>query len=270
MSTTQNQSSPNLRYEQKYVAEGFTLAEVLAIVRLHPSAFRESYPARVVNNIYLDFPERNDYHDHINGAAIRSKTRVRWYGLQAGRIERPMLERKLKRGLGNAKEGYALPALSLNGNSVQSVLKTAFDRAVFPEMLRSTLQRLEPSTSNRYRRHYFVSADGRFRLTVDSELQFVNVCPDDGLAPPVPWPAPVVIVELKFAPEFVEHAGLVTEALPFRLTRCSKYILGIERVAAVPAQAIWPGANSFGGLVSVRGTTQSVEDTEKCLSLAGG
>jgi len=115
---TENQLSVDLRYERKFVADGLTLAEVLAMVRLHPSALRESYPARVVNNIYLDSPGRNDYHDHINGAAIRSKTRLRWYGPQTGPIEHPVLERKLRRGLASAKEAYTLAALSLTGKSV--------------------------------------------------------------------------------------------------------------------------------------------------------
>jgi hypothetical protein len=245
MSTTQNQLSLSLRYERKFAADGLAPAQVLAMVRLHPSAFRESYPARLVNNIYLDFAGLNDYRDHISGAAIRSKTRVRWYGPQRGLIERPMLERKLKRGLANTKETYALPALSLDGMSVQSALNGAFDRAGLPEMLRSFLRRLEPATANRYRRHYFVSADGRFRLTVDSELQFLDAGPNNGAAAVPPVSAPVVIVELKFAPDSLGHAGLVIEALPFRLTRCSKYVLGIERMAALQPQATWAGVNSF-------------------------
>ncbi len=49
---------PNPRYEKKFIARGFTLAEVLARIRLHPSAFREAYPPRIVNNIYLDSPSR--------------------------------------------------------------------------------------------------------------------------------------------------------------------------------------------------------------------
>jgi hypothetical protein len=45
---------PKLRYEKKFIAEGFTLPEVLARVKRHPAAFREVYPPRIVNNIYLD------------------------------------------------------------------------------------------------------------------------------------------------------------------------------------------------------------------------
>ncbi len=222
---------PNLRYERKFIADGSTVAEALAMVRRHPSAFREIYPTRVVNNIYLDSPGRSDYHDHINGVANRSKTRVRCYGPQAGQIERPMLERKFKRGLVGGKGVHALPGLSLNGDSVKPVLKTAVDEAALPEMLRSVLRHLEPSLFTCYRRHYFVSRDGRFRLTVDSDLRFSGVRENGGLAARCPLGAPVVVIELKFAPDVAELAAPVTNALPYRLTRCSKYVLGIRRVA---------------------------------------
>jgi len=79
----------NPRYERKFVADGFTLPEVLALVRRHPAAFREVYPARSVNNLYLDSPEFSDYHDHVNGVAHRNKTRIRWYGAWSGRLDAP-------------------------------------------------------------------------------------------------------------------------------------------------------------------------------------
>ena len=71
---------PNLRYERKFIADRLALAEVLALVKRHPAAFREAYPARNVNNLYLDSPDLRDYRDHVNGIAHRTKTRIRWYG----------------------------------------------------------------------------------------------------------------------------------------------------------------------------------------------
>ena len=221
---------PNLRYEKKFIAQGFTLAEVLARVKRHPSTFREVYPPRVVNNIYLDSPSRRDYHDHVNGVANRSKTRVRWYGERFEAADRPMLERKMKRGMVSAKEAHPLPPLTINGARLRSLLETAFDSAVLPPMLHSALRLVEPALFNRYVRHYFLSSDGRFRLTVDSDLQFACL-PHDHRPAIVPWsPAVTLIIELKFQPELAEDAALVTNALPFRVARFSKYVVGIERM----------------------------------------
>jgi hypothetical protein len=129
----------NFRYEKKFIAEGFTLAGVLAGVKQHPSAFREVYPPRVVNNVYLDSPSRRDYRDHVNGAANRTKTRVRWYGARFEAAERPMLERKLKRGMVSAKEAYQIPTLSINGACLRSLLGTALDAALIPPIVCATL-----------------------------------------------------------------------------------------------------------------------------------
>ena len=220
----------NLRYEKKFIAEGFTTAEVLARVKRHPAAFREVYPPRVVNNIYLDSPTRRDYHDHVNGAANRTKTRVRWYGPQSQLAQRPMLERKLKRGMVNGKEAHPLPPLPINGARLRSLLETAFDSAVFAPLLRSALRLVEPALFNRYHRHYFLSRDGRFRLTVDSDLQFAGLPHDHRSAiTPLP-PAATLIIELKFGPELAEDADVITNAWPFRVARFSKYVAGIERI----------------------------------------
>jgi len=221
---------PNLRYERKFVTDGFSPAEVLARIRRHPCAFREVYPPRVVNNIYLDSPSRRDYHDHINGVANRTKTRVRWYGPQFESAERPTLERKLKKGMVSGKTGHPLPKLSINGGCVRSLLTRNFETADFPPAIRLALQHMEPALFNRYRRHYFLSGDGRFRLTVDNDLQFAGVQPNGRPTPFCGHAPAVVIIELKFGPELAESAGLLTNIFPFRLNRFSKYVAGIQNM----------------------------------------
>ncbi len=221
-------SLPNLRYERKFVAAGCSLPEMKALVRRHPAAFREAYPPRTVNNVYLDSPELRDYHDHVAGTPNRSKTRVRWYGPWGTEANRPTLERKLKRGAVSGKTGHGLPAFALDGLPLHRVLEAALLQAELPELLCLALRHLHPTLANRYQRHYYVSACGRFRVTLDSQLQFAR--PIDGLK----WEAPAgdvasgVVLELKYAPHLEEHAPAITNALPFRLSRCSKYVLGLD------------------------------------------
>src|SRR5437879_6346363 len=99
----------NPRYERKFLPQEFALAEVLTLVRRHPAMFREVYPPRFVNNIYLDSPGRSDYHDHVAGVPNRSKTRVRWYGAPSGHIAMPVLEQKVKHGHVGGKLSHGLP-----------------------------------------------------------------------------------------------------------------------------------------------------------------
>jgi VTC domain-containing protein len=221
---------PHLRYEKKFIAEGCTLAEILATVKRHPSAFREAYPPRVVNNLYLDSPSRRDYHDHINGAANRTKTRVRWYGARFEAAERPMLERKLKRGMVSGKEAYQIPTLSINGGCLRSLLGALFDAALIPPIVCATLRHMEPALFNRYQRHYFMSRDGKFRLTVDCGLQFAGMSCEHRQSIDLSPPVKTLILELKFGPALAMDADLITNVLPFRVARFSKYVAGIERI----------------------------------------
>ena len=223
---------PNLRYERKFIADGLALAEVLALVKRHPAAFRETYPARNVNNLYLDSPDLSDYYDHVNGIAHRTKTRIRWYGAWAGRLDTPTLERKLKHGLVSGKVSHRLPPFSMNGHVWTPDLGVAFDSANLPALTRSTLHHLQPSLLNRFQRYYFQSSDGRFRLTVDSGLQFAAARQARGMGVSLYPPAAPVVIELKFGLLEAEYAAHVTNALPFRLARCSKYVLGITGLAA--------------------------------------
>ncbi len=219
------------RYERKFLAPGWSPVEVLAEVWRHPAAFHEAYPPREVNNIYLDSPELRDYVAHVNGAERRLKTRVRWYGALNGRIAAPALDRKIKEGLLGTKSVLRLPPFALNGGLHPEALAALFDRAAIPDPLRLALDALHPTLINRYWRHYYVSGDGRFRLTVDSRLEFfhpeVNTA---AMLASAPHECPVVI-EVKFGADQAEAAERITTALPFRLTRCSKYVWGIERLA---------------------------------------
>jgi hypothetical protein len=123
---------PNLRYERKFLAGRVSLAEVLALVRRPPALFREAYPPRSVNNNYFDSPALRDYHDHIQGVACRSKTRIRWYGSCGAAVERPVLERKIKQGAVGGKVSHPLPAIDLAGDDPRRVVDAALRRGDVP------------------------------------------------------------------------------------------------------------------------------------------
>jgi hypothetical protein len=223
---------PSLRYERKFVTQAMALAGVLALVRRHPAAFRETYPARWVNNLYLDTPDLRDYADHINGVAHRTKTRIRWYGTWSGEIPSPTLECKLKRGLVSGKVSHRLPAVAVNGSVCARELEAALGSTDLPDSVRLGLRFLQPSLLNRYCRHYFESADQQFRLTVDSALQFARARPVTGWIAALCAPAALVVVELKYGLAAAGAAPGITRLLPFRLSKCSKYVLGINRLAS--------------------------------------
>lgn len=216
---------PNPRYERKIIATGLSLPEVLALVSRHPAGFRQSYPARIVNNLYLDTPSLSAYRDHVNGSSCRVKTRIRWYGAPVAQIPAPVLEWKLKSGQLSGKTSTPLPPIQLNRGGAKGAFEPLLRSSAVPEAVRASVQSLHSSLLNSYRRSYFVSADRRFRLTVDSELNFAHPhhagCFEE---------SPLVIIEIKYAPAEADAAPRMTNAFPFRVSRCSKYLLGIQEL----------------------------------------
>ncbi len=217
---------PLLRYERKFVPDGFTQESLLGLVRRHPALFREVYPERCVNNLYFDTQDLRHYTDHVNGAANRVKIRVRWYGDFHGENEHPALEFKIRHGAVGRKVTYPLPALDLDGE---------FDRAQFekalgalPAMVRYQMREHVPWVANRYRRRYFCSGDRKVRLTVDWRIESMDARHSSVPLRPMHSANPGMVLELKYDPTDADDAAEIAGKFPFRLTRFSKYVRSIE------------------------------------------
>jgi hypothetical protein len=223
---------PSARYERKFLAPGLPLENILAAVRLHPASFRQTYPDRVVNNIYLDTPSLQDYFAHVTGARRRSKTRVRWYGGVDTNVEQPVLGRKIKWAGVGGKQWYALPPFRIGPTWTRRHLRGALDAADLPEAIRLSLRHVEPVLINRYCRHYVQSVDGRFRLTVDSDLRVCAIARTGG-----PFRLPlrlgIEVVEVKYAPDHAEGSAAIANKLPVRLAQYSKYVAAIALLRGV-------------------------------------
>lgn len=227
------------RFEQKFLPERLTVHEMAALLRVHPALFREVYPERIVHNLYLDSPDLRCYRDHINGATHRVKVRFRWYGENSGLSEPTALELKIKQGLVSRKVAYPLGALHLNGGHSNPLREAAFTVKALPAFTRLQLKQLHPALLNTYHRRYFCSSDGKYRVTLDWDLRFTRPGCVEWAAHehPGPFAMPNLILELKFSPADAEGAEAITNQFPFRLTRCSKYILGIERLNSAHRRA---------------------------------
>ncbi|MBK9139860.1 MAG: VTC domain-containing protein [Verrucomicrobia bacterium] len=219
-----------MRFERKFVPLELSPAEALALVRQHPAGFREAFPPRAINNLYLDTPDRRHYFAHVNGAAHRTKVRLRWYGPLAIRHGPAALEFKHKRGLVGTKDVFRLARFSAgNGSGLCEPSIASLSRAPeLPAEAREALASHVPVLGNRYHRRYFLSGDGRFRLTLDSCLEFYDARRADCWRSPLRHGVPPVILELKFDNPAAADAPAIANFFPFRLRRCSKYILGVD------------------------------------------
>jgi hypothetical protein len=225
--TAQQNPAEKYRFERKFYVSDLTFAEVESVVRLNPGLFHEIFHPRWVNNIYFDSPEMDSFLDNVAGAMFRSKVRIRWYGDLRGGSQQPTIEFKKKCGLLGSKESYPLAPFAIGEDFSRSRIRELLHSSLLPEFLCARLACAEPSLLNRYRRKYFRSVDERYRITLDDRQQFFEVSPLPGLRKL--WTNDSdVILELKYAQEDDDDASRITNHFPFRLTKSSKYVRGIE------------------------------------------
>ena len=218
------------RYERKFAITGASLAEVEHYVRHHPALFSVEYAPRIVNNIYLDSPDLRNYHQNVDGHSHRAKLRVRWYGRLFGVLPQAVLERKCKLGHVGTKQSARLAPFEFGRQVSTGDVRRWLANSALPEILRHEISQAEPTLVNHYRRQYFRSGDRQVRLTVDSDLAFFRFQRHGNFfVHRVAVPA-LVVLELKYSDAATETAGAVANNLPFRLTRMSKYVFGLNAV----------------------------------------
>ncbi len=217
----------NWRYERKYFLRSVSADDAELLIRLCPRYFRQVYPDRYINNIYLDSPSLRCYWENVDGVSPRFKQRLRWYGELRQDDATATLEIKRKYNAVGDKIRIPLGAFNsaeaINDDGVAALLGTAVNDRRFL----SHGDGFKCVLVNRYLRRYYATFDGLFRATLDRELQFYPV--DNGRrASDLAVRENVAIVEIKYARDHDSLAREVLEYFPFRPTRISKYVYGVD------------------------------------------
>jgi hypothetical protein len=216
------------RYERKFLIEGVDAAQVRMILRRHWAMFLEPYPPRYVNNIYMDTLEFDDYGDNLAGAMERTKARIRWYHDLFRWVNDGVLEFKIKSGFVGWKEQYDFPAFNFSSGFSPRAFHKLIQGSDLPQEVKLHLCGYRPSVVNRYWRSYFATQDGRFRATIDTQLSYYKVNRLSNRFIVQQHNHANVIVEIKYDREHEVEANRIAASLPFRLSRSSKYVQGID------------------------------------------
>lgn len=220
-------NAPERRYERKYALPVAARHTVLERLRRHPAWFAPAYAPRFVNSLYFDTPSFRHYQENVDGIARREKVRIRWYGDLLGPVASPRAERKAREGSVGWKQVTPLPDFELKPGTTG----TELSRWLAPPASRDPLDHaLEPVLMTRYQREYWISRDGRFRVTIDANVTYHRIARLRNLFLGPDRDAWSSIVELKYDVADDEDGREVARGLPFRMTRSSKYVLGIDRV----------------------------------------
>ncbi len=207
-----------MRFERKYVVEHLSVAEICQFIKLHPASFREAFPPRQINNIYFDTANYAACQDNLKGIGLRKKIRLRWYNQNSFANTDLQLEEKIKETDLGYKIIHQLPKANLQGQLSD----------ILPVWLTESHQ-LIPTLFNQYNRRYYISANQKFRITIDTHLAFGTPNPSPSQQSQYHLPNRI-IVELKYEESAAEFQDQITQYLPFRLSKNSKYIIGVTLI----------------------------------------
>lgn len=219
-----------LRHERKFLTTRLSAQQVVLFLKLNSFGFRETFAARFVNSIYFDSYDLRNAKDNIDGLAERTKIRIRWYGDLKARIRRPVLEFKHKWGLAGYKARFPIAEFEFGQRVIRDLLDDALKNSELPRAVAETLHAVHPTLICRYRRRYFDALGCAVRATVDEKLTYQSpgglstvssYCSTDNRG---------VILELKYDPDLEDLVQGVTNQFPFRLSRSSKYLMGLQRL----------------------------------------
>ena len=221
-----------LRYERKFMTS-LGYRDIEHIIHHHPAMFRKIFQPRRVNNVYLDDTQRTNYFENVYGTATRKKIRIRWYGELFGCVHHPVLEIKIKQGHLGKKVSYPLVDFAVGKGFSLSDMQGVLAASQLPDVLRTELALHELNLLNSYQRMYALSADGRFRVTLDWDLGYYAMSQHENTFLQRFTDFDHTIVELKYDALDDCFANQITRQFPFRMTRSSKYVMGISYVSMI-------------------------------------
>lgn len=221
----------NYRYERKFtVPKKFSTNSIIHSIKENSFLFREVFYQRQINNIYFDTEQYNDYFDNVLGVSNRKKIRIRWYGNMFGKISDPVLEIKIKKGVVGDKWSYKLNEFTLDDNFTNQKIQQIFKESGLPLPILESIKKVFPTLLNSYKRRYYLSADNKFRITVDFDLEYRKINSKFNKFFIKPAFDENKIIELKYGLSDDNTAKTIATQFPFRLYKNSKYVNGINTI----------------------------------------
>ncbi len=216
------------RFEIKFVVYESKLHEIEKWIKLHPACFLKHHPERTIHNIYFDTHNYDAFDENLSGVSRREKLRYRWYG-DSITPESGRLELKIRRNLLGWKEIFNISeAPYVNGANWCSIINRLKQQTTLRERLWLHANPF-PILINIYDRNYYISADGKMRLTIDMSFkvwdQRFKSLPNFKHASHV---ARTVVIEIKCDHNHGKIASQILQGFPARVGRHSKYMTGVK------------------------------------------
>ena len=167
MIAKENFSTTEKRIEIKEVFRPSDLIKIRKAILLSRFSFRTPYPKRKINSIYYDTHDYKALKDSIEGGSLRNKSRIRWYG-DAQKAANATLEIKNKKGHFSwkllHKDLYRICHGATTWKTFLTLNSDSRDIALL-------LLNQQPKSIITYDREYYLSFDGKVRVTIDQNLK---------------------------------------------------------------------------------------------------
>lgn len=207
---------------------------VWTALQLSSSGVQRLFPPRRVQSIYLDTHSDKALNENLAGVSLRKKFRFRWYGLNSSSVAGTM-ECKVRENLLGWK--HTVPffrPVRVEGANRHDFIKDLLGQvpAVWAEKISGGL---EPVQWISYLREYYITANGKVRITVDRDLRAFDQRHRFTLSSCWPSPMPeAIIVEAKCSPENHGEIRTFLDGFPLFVDKCSKFVMASDPHEAPP------------------------------------
>ena len=140
------------------------------------------------------------------------------------------MEFKVKQGLLGKKEQFELQPYFLDKFMLNEKFHDLFHSTKLPPLVDKKLIGLKAILRNKYFRQYYCSINRNFRITIDSKMEYFGSDhrSNNNLSHYADWEN--VVLELKYfsSTQLDSFAESISNHFPFRVSKHSKYVRGIE------------------------------------------
>lgn len=225
------------RYEQKFLVPLEHVGLLKNMLR-HCCVQDRRYPENMIYSMYFDTVDLRSFHAVLDGDMRKEKIRLRWYEsdlLQNNGALDVFLEVKRKEGFRGEKKRVKI---SLPRKHLESLLKDTNGLSAFlhERMKRMGLSEevpLYPIVLIKHKRHRFVEPFARLRLSIDADIQIVQV--NTGILPTgTLCKTNKAVLEIKGDLYCWPKSLRILENLPLRSASFSKYAYCVDACRFIP------------------------------------
>ena len=202
----------NNRLEKKFI---YNIGDESYKYFLISGMFKETYPKRVVNSIYLDSDIFQDVWDNINGFGNRKKIRIRWYNeLNNSPV---FIEEKKKIGFVTQKKIENLGNFKNFSDLILFIKNEDYQKS---SLFKNKKINIKKALIVQYERNYFELYNKKLRVTGDKKLKIFQKFPNKFIE------NDKLIIELKYSVKNSSYVNnfVKNNFLDNRNQKYSKYV----------------------------------------------